>query len=65
MATKKTEKIEELAAYLARIEHAAQPLAVVQVSHPHAVPGLHEGTYAGIRLVTGDIGAVLSDGSTI
>lgn len=58
---------EPLAAYLARIEQAAQPLPVCQVTHPEALDGaIHQGTYAGIRLVRGDsVSALLSDGSTI
>lgn len=58
---------EPLAAYLARIEQAAQPLPVCQVTHPDAIDGaIHQGTYAGIRLVKGDApSALLSDGSTI
>lgn len=58
-------QLEPLAAFLARIEHQAQPLAVVQASHPDARDGIHQGIYAGIRLVTGEIGAILSDGSKI
>lgn len=58
---------EALAAYADRIEEQAQPLAVCQITHPDAVDGaIHEGTYAGIRLVKGDIAsALLSDGSTL
>jgi hypothetical protein len=58
---------EALADYLARIEKAAQPLPVCQVTHPDAIDGnIHQGTYAGIRLVKGDtVAALLSDGSTI
>ena len=64
---KKNYETEALADYLARIEAQAQPLAVCQVTHPDAVDGaIHEGTYAGIRLVRGDsVSALLSDGSTI
>lgn len=58
---------EPLAAYAARIEEAAQPLAVCQITHPDAVDGaVHIGTYAGIRLVKGDkIEALLSSGETL
>lgn len=59
--------VEPLAAYAARIEEAAQPLPVCQITHPDAKDGgLHVGRYAGIRLVRGDTpAALLSDGSTI
>jgi hypothetical protein len=58
---------ESLADYLARIELKAQPLPVCQVTHPDAVDGaIHQGTFAGIRLVRGEhIAALLSDGTTI
>lgn len=57
---------EPIAAYIARIEEAAQPLAVCRVTHPDAHGDIHEGKYAGIRLVKGDtIEALLSDGSII
>lgn len=58
--------VESLTAYAARIEEAAQPLAVCQITHPEAKDGgLHVGTYAGIRLKRGDtLAALLSDGST-
>lgn len=61
------QETEALADYLARIEQQAQPLPVCQVTHPDAIDGaIHEGTYAGIRLVKGDaVSALLSDGSTI
>jgi len=60
-------KPEPLAAYAARIEEAAQPLPVCEITHPDAKDGgLHIGKYAGIRLVRGDVpAALLSDGSTI
>jgi hypothetical protein len=60
-------EVESLTAYAARMEAAAQPLAVCQITHPDAKDGgLHVGTYAGIRLVRGDTpAALLSDGSTI
>lgn len=59
-------EIEPFDAFAARMERDAQPLAVVQVSHPDAVDGgLYLGVYAGIRLVKGEPGAVLSDGSII
>lgn len=59
--------IPSLVEYAHQVEHKAQPLAVCQITHPEAVDGtVHEGTYAGIRLVKGDkLAAVLSDGSTI
>ena len=59
--------VEALAAYAARIEKAAQPLAVCQITHPDAVDGaIHLGTYAGIRLVCGEEPtALLSDGTII
>lgn len=58
---------EALAAYAARIEEQAQPLAVCRITHPDAIDGaVHEGKYAGIRLVKGDkIEALISDGSTL
>lgn len=63
---KQLKEVEPLGEYIARIERAAQPLAVSQVSHPHAVEGaIYQGTYAGIRQVKGDLGAVLSDGSKV
>lgn len=60
-------QLEPLTAYAARIEEAAQPLAVCQITHPEAKDGgLHVGTYAGIRLKRGDtLAALLSDGTTI
>ncbi len=60
-------EIEPLAVYAARIEEAAQPLPVCQITHPEAKDGaIHVGKYAGIRLVRGDVpAALLSDGSTI
>jgi hypothetical protein len=60
-------EVEPLVAYAARIEEAAQPLPVCQITHPDAKDGgLHVGKYAGIRLVRGDTpAALLSDGSTI
>jgi hypothetical protein len=60
-------EVESLTAYAARIEEAAQPLAVCQITHPEAKDGgLHVGTYAGIRLKRGDtLAALLSDGTTI
>lgn len=60
-------EVESLTAYAARMEAAAQPLAVCQITHPDAKDGgLHVGTYAGIRLKRGDtLAALLSDGSTI
>lgn len=59
--------VEALAAYAARIEELAQPLAVCQITHPDAVHGaIHTGKYAGIRLVRGDTPAALvSDGSVL
>ena len=59
--------VETLAVYAARIEEAAQPLPVCQITHPEAKDGgLHVGKYAGIRLVRGDaLAALLSDGTTI
>lgn len=65
MATKP--HIEALSDYLARIELQAQPLPVCEVTHPQAVDGaVHNGTYAGIRLVKGDkVSARLSDGSVL
>ena len=56
-----------MATYAARIEEAAQPLPVCQITHPDAKDGgLHVGKYAGIRLVRGDVpAALLSDGTTI
>jgi hypothetical protein len=61
------EPIESLAAFAARIEEQAQPLAVCRITHPEAVDGgIHEGKYAGIRLVKGDkIEALIADGSTL
>lgn len=58
---------EDLAAYAARIEREAQPLAVCIITHPDAVGGtVFEGVYAGIHLVNGPVmSARLSDGSTI
>ena len=60
-------EVESLTAYAARIEEAAQPLAVCEITHPDAKDGgLHVGTYAGIRLKRGDtLAALLSDGTTI
>ena len=60
-------EVEPLAAYAARIEEAAQPLPVCEITHPDAKGGtIHVGKYAGIRLVRGDTpAALLSDGSTI
>lgn len=60
-------EVESLTAYAARIEEAAQPLAVCQITHPEAKDGgLHVGTYAGIRLRNGDTpAALLSDGTVI
>jgi len=59
--------VEPLTTYAARIEEAAQPLPVCQITHPEAKDGgLHVGKYAGIRLVHGDApAALLSDGRTI
>lgn len=59
--------IESLIDYARRIEIAAQPLAVCQITHPDAKNGaIHEGTYAGIRLIRGgELSALLSDGSTL
>jgi hypothetical protein len=67
MAKAKEHEHEALAAYVARIEEHAQPLAVCRVTHPDAIDGaIHEGKYAGIRLVKGDkIEALISDGSTL
>lgn len=68
MAKKELEikEVEPIGAFIARIEREAQPLAVVQVSHPDAKEGaIFQGTYAGIRQVKGDPGAILSDGSKI
>lgn len=67
MAAKKDEVLETVADYCARIELEAQPLAVCEVTHPLAVQGaIHNGVYAGIRLVKGDkVSALLSDGSTL
>lgn len=66
MAGKKHE-IEPLAAYAARIEEQAQPLAVCRITHPDAADGaVYEGKYAGIRLVKGDKPeALLSSGQTL
>lgn len=63
----KKEAVLPLKEYAHQVERAAQPLAVCQITHPDAVDGaIHEGTYAGIRLVKGDTpSAVLSDGSNI
>ncbi len=63
----KKETITPLPEYAHQVELKAQPLAVCQITHPDAVHGaIHEGTYAGIRLVKGETpSAVLSDGSTI
>ncbi|MDN4061144.1 hypothetical protein QPK31_23270 [Massilia sp. YIM B02769] len=60
-------EVEPLATYAARIEEAAQPLPVCQITHPDAKDGaIHVGKYAGIRLVHGDTpAALLSDGTTI
>lgn len=60
-------EVEPLAVYAARIEEAAQPLPVCQITHPEAKDGaIHVGKYAGIRLVRGDTpAALLSDGTTI
>jgi hypothetical protein len=60
-------EVEPLAQYAARIEEAAQPLPVCQITHPDAKDGgLHVGKYAGIRLMQGKApAALLSDGSTI
>lgn len=60
-------EVESLTDYAARIEEAAQPLAVCQITHPDAKDGgLHVGTYAGIRLVRGEHpAALLSDGTVI
>ncbi len=59
--------VEPLAVYAARIEEAAQPLPVCEITHPEAKePGLYFGKYAGIRLKRGDTpAALLSDGTTI
>lgn len=66
MAKKDEKTIEALGAFIARIEREAQPLPVVQISHPDAKDGeVYEGTYAGIRQVKGEPGAILSDGSKI
>jgi hypothetical protein len=64
MATKDK---ETLVAYAARIEEQAQPLAVCRITHPEAVDGaIHEGKYAGIRLLKGSKPeALLSDGSKL
>lgn len=64
---KKPTETEALSAYAARIEEQAQPLAVCQITHPDAIDGaIHEGKYAGIRLVKGDTpSALVSDGSTL
>jgi hypothetical protein len=58
---------EALLAYATRIEEQAQPLAVCQITHPDAVDGaIHQGKYAGIRLVRGDApAALLSSGEVI
>lgn len=58
---------ESLIDYARRIEAQAQPLAVCQITHPDAKDGaIHEGAFAGIRLVRGDeVSALLSDGSTL
>lgn len=60
-------EVEPLATYAARIEEAAQPLPVCQITHPEAKDGtIHVGKYAGIRLVHGaEPAALLSDGTTI
>lgn len=60
-------EVEPLADYADRIEEAAQPLPVCQITHPEAKDGaIHVGKYAGIRLVHGDTpAALLSDGSTL
>lgn len=64
---KTKDTILPLPEYAHQVEQKAQPLAVTQITHPDAIDGaIHEGTYAGIRLVKGDaIAAVLSDGSVI
>lgn len=58
---------ESLAAYAARIEEAAQPLPVCEITHPDAKDGvIHVGKYAGIRLKHGAApAALLSDGRVI
>lgn len=63
----KNKETEALAAYCDRVEEQAQPLAVCRITHPDAVDGgIHEGKYAGIRLVKGDkIEALIADGSTL
>lgn len=64
---KKNDTITPLPEYASQVEQKAQPLAVTQITHPDAIHGaIHEGIYAGIRLVKGDTpSARLSDGSTI
>jgi hypothetical protein len=58
---------ESLAAFAARVEEQAQPLAVCRITHPDAVDGsIHEGKYAGIRLVKGEKAeALLSNGACL
>lgn len=67
MAKPKENERETLAAFAARIEEQAQPLAVCRITHPDAIDGaIHEGKYAGIRLVRGDkLEALIADGSTL
>ena len=64
MAKDETESLKDFAE---RVEAQAQPLAVTRITHPDAVHGaIHEGKYAGIRLVKGDKAeALIADGSTI
>lgn len=65
-AKSETVEIEPIGAFIARIERQAQPLAVAQISHPDAKEGeVYQGTFAGIRQVKGEPGAILSDGSKI
>lgn len=63
----KKEAIVSLSEYANMVEKMAQPLAVVQITHPEAVTGdIHQGTYAGIRLVKADTAsALLSSGEII
>lgn len=64
---KKDGEVPPLADYAARMEAAALPLTVCQITHPDAVNGaVHQGVYAGIRLVKGDeVSALLSDGKVL
>lgn len=64
MAKKDTLSLKE---FVAQSEAAAQPLTIVEVTHPDAKDGdIYEGTYSGIRMVKGDmLVALLSSGKKI